>query len=101
MRYTLLMLIVLSLSGCGVGWVDSVPDCYYGSSTVVGIDAGFPEGLTLSIGYKRHEGLICQNETNALVTLESEATAGGLNMSQSVAFGAAAMPQSDDININD
>ena len=87
MKYLVLVLMIVGLSGCGVEWASSVPDAYYGSSTTIGIDAGLPEGLHLVIGYKKHEGLICRNETDARIVSESEATANGLNTRQLISFG--------------
>lgn len=84
------IVLTFMLSGCGIDYSPKIPDAYYGSSTVIGISAGLPEGLNLTIGYRRHEGLVCQNETNAAITLESTATADGLDLKQKIAFGEAA-----------
>ena len=100
MKYIILGILALGLSGCGVGWVDSVPDGYYGSSTTVGIDVGLPEGLSLVIGYRKHEGVICKNETDILIQNETKAGTSGLDTSQSIAFGKG-VAHSEDISINE
>ena len=91
--YKLIILAVLftfMLSGCGIDYSQKIPDAYYGASTVIGISAGLPEGVNLTIGYRKYEGLICKNETDARVVSESKATAEGLEVSQRIEFGEAA-----------
>jgi len=96
MRYALILVgLLVGLTGCGVEWIGSMPDCYHGRSTTIGVDVGLPEGLSLVIGYKQHEGLICKDETNALITSESKATVEGLEVKQVTAFGGAAIPVSE------
>lgn len=87
MKYILLSVMLISLSGCGIGWVDTVPDGYFGDSTTIGVDVGLPEGLSLVIGYRKHTGVICKNETDIRIDTENKAGVHGLDVTQSVAFG--------------
>ena len=95
--YLLSCILLVGLSGCGVEWAGSVPDCYSGRSTTIGADIGFPEGLSLVLGYKSHDGVICRCGTSVILTTESVSTMNGLDITQVTAFGKAA----EDITIKE
>jgi len=101
MKYLLGFILLFGLSGCGIDWIGAVPDCYQGRSTTIGVNVGLPEGLSLVIGYRQHEGLICKDKTNVLITSESMASPDGLEVRQVTAFGEAAIPVSEDVNVNE
>ena len=100
MKYVVLGLLLISLSGCGVGWIGAIPDGYYGRSTTIGIDIGLPEGLSLVIGYRKHEGVIGKNETDILIESDTKAGLNGLNVKESIAFGKG-VAYSSDITVNE
>lgn len=100
MKRILLCLILISLSGCSIGWIGAIPDGYYGRSTTIGIDAGFPEGISLVIGYRKHEGIICKNDTDIKIDSDTEAELNGLNVKESLAFGKG-VAHSSDITVNE
>lgn len=101
MRYLLLCIAMIGLSGCGVEWAGNIPDCYYGRSTTVGADVGFPEGLSLILGYKSHEGVICRCGTDIILSTESISTINGMDITQITAFGKAATALSEDVKVNE
>lgn len=100
MKYIILGLLLIGLSGCGIGWVNTIPDGYYGRSTTIGVDVGLPEGLSLVIGYRKHEGVICKNETNILIKSDTKAGLDGLDVKESIAFGKG-VAHSSDTTINE
>lgn len=100
MKYVLLCVALISVSGCGIGWIDKIPDGYYGDSMTIGVDVGLPEGLSLVIGYRKHTGIICKNDTYIRVKSDTAGGTQGLDVIQTVAFGKE-VPVSDDITINE